>query len=95
MSLRGQCWFIFGFYLAPDDTVSIERVVAAIGQSPRGAVLLVSRDFNTNLAALEGRNRGEEITADMVNDGLDYMSAYFLPRRKSWTRNGRTWIMLQ
>ena len=27
--------------------------------------------------------------------GIEYMSGHFLPRRKPWLRDGRTWIMLR
>ena len=46
-------WYIVGFYLAPDDTLTIERVVEALRDRPKGAELLVAGDLNTNLAAPE------------------------------------------
>ena len=48
-------WFIMGCYMAPDDASTIEDSVAAISKRPWGVVLLVVYNFNTNLAALEGR----------------------------------------
>ena len=50
-----------GCYLTPDDASNIEDVVAAIGKPLRGAALLVVVNFNTNLAASEGRERDEGI----------------------------------
>ena len=46
-------WYIVGCYLAPDDALIIEGVVAAIGKRPQGAALLVVGYFNTALAAPE------------------------------------------
>ena len=46
--------FILGCYLAPDDALTIEEVVAATSQRPWGAALLVVGDFNTELGAPEG-----------------------------------------
>ena len=37
MAPGGQRWKIVGCYLAPDDASTIEDVVAAISQRPRGA----------------------------------------------------------
>ena len=54
-------WYILGCYLTPDDASNIEDVVAAIGKPLRGAALLVVVNFNTNLAASEGRERDEGI----------------------------------
>ena len=48
---RGRRWFVSGCYLAPDDAVTIKRVIGAIGKRPRREVLLVAREFNTDLAA--------------------------------------------
>ena len=43
----GRRWYIIGCYLAPDDARTIERVVTALGDQPRGTALLVAGDFNT------------------------------------------------
>ena len=61
----GQCLHIVGCYFAPDDASTIDDVVAAISQQPKGAALLVVGNFNTNLAATEGRAQDEEVAADM------------------------------
>ena len=50
-------WYIVGCYLAPADTSTIESVVAALKERPRGAELLVVGDFNANLAEPEGDRR--------------------------------------
>ena len=71
-------------YLAPDDTSTIESVVAVIKERPRGAKLLVAGDFNVNLVEPEGDHRGADITASMETERLEDMSAHFLPLRSSW-----------
>ena len=42
-------WYIIGCYLAPDNTFSIEHVIAALKDRPKGTALLVAGDFNTEL----------------------------------------------
>ena len=49
----GRRWYIIGCYLAPDDAQTIERVVTALGDQPRGTSLLVVGDLNTDLGAAE------------------------------------------
>ena len=55
-----------GYYLAPNDTLKIESVVAAIKETPMGAKLLVAGDFNANLAEPEGYRKGEDIATAMA-----------------------------
>ena len=88
-------WYIVGCYLAPNDTLTIESVVAALKEHPGGAKLLVAGDLNVNLAEPEGDQRGEDIAASMAKEGLEDMLAHFLPRRRSWCRDGRTWSMIR
>ena len=61
---------ILGSYLAPDDTLTIESVVAALKERPSGAELLVAGDFNVNQADPEGDRRGEDIATAMAMEGL-------------------------
>ena len=42
-------WYINGCYLAPDNTLMIERVVAALKDRPIGTALVVAGDHNTEL----------------------------------------------
>ena len=42
-------WYIIGCYLAPDDTSTIERVVVALNERPKGTALVVAGDLNTAL----------------------------------------------
>ena len=87
-------WYIVGCYLAPDDTLTIESFFAALKERPRGAKLLVVGDFNVNLSEPEGDRRVEDIAAAMATEGLEDMLAHFLPRRRSWCRDGRMWSMI-
>ena len=88
-------WYIVECYLSPENNSMIESVVAALKERPRGAVLLVTGDFNANLSEPEGDRRGEDIVAAMSTEGLGDMLAHFLLSRRSWCREGRTWSMIR
>ena len=45
---------------APDDARTIERVVTALGDQPRGTGLIVVGDLNTDLGEMESDGRGTE-----------------------------------
>ena len=47
-----------GCYLAPDDARTIERVVTALGDQPRGTALVVAGDLNTDLGDMKYNGRG-------------------------------------
>ena len=49
--------------------MTIERVVTALGDQPRGTNLLVAGDLNTDLIATENARRGSEIVAAMTETG--------------------------
>ena len=51
-------WYIIGCYLAPDDTRTIEPVVTALGDQPRGTALVVAGDLNTDLGDVACDRRG-------------------------------------
>ena len=87
-------WYIVGCYLSPDNTSTIERVVEALMERPKGAELLVAGDLNINFAEPEGDWREEYIAATLVTEGLEDMAAHFLPRWSRWCRDRRTWSML-
>ena len=72
-------WYIVGFYLAPDDTLTIDGVIAALNERPRGDKLLVEGDLNINMEEPEGYCREEEIVAALITAGLEDMLAHFLP----------------
>ena len=42
LAMGARRWYIVGCYLAPDDTSTVERVVAALDERPKGADLLVA-----------------------------------------------------
>ena len=71
-------WYIVGCYLAPDDTLTIERVVDALRERPKGAELLVTGDLNMNLVAPEGDRREEDIASTTTTEGLEDMAPHFL-----------------
>ena len=77
-------WYIVGCYLAPNETSTIESVIAALKKRPMGDELLVAGDFNANLLEPEGDRRGEYIAAAMATEGLEDMLAHFLLQRRSW-----------
>ena len=89
----GQRWYIVGCYLAPDNSLTTEDVVAFIIQRPQGATLLVDGDFNNDLAAPEGWAQEKEIVAALAVTEMEDMSAYFLPHNKSWLKDIKTWFM--
>ena len=75
-------WYIIGCYLAPDDTSTIDRVVAALRDRPKGTALVVAGDLNTDLEDSENDRRGTEIATAMTAEGVKDITAHFLPRRR-------------
>ena len=92
---KARRWYIIGFYLAPDDAEKIERVVTALGDRPRGTALIVAGDLNTDLGDTENDSRGLKITAAMMETGVEDMRVHFLPRKRKWGRERRTWSMVR
>ena len=88
-------WYIIGCYIAPDDTSTIERVVAVLMDRPKGTALVVAGNLNTNLEDAVNYQRGTEITAAMTEAGVEDMMAHFLPRKRRWGRERWTWIMVR
>ena len=84
-----------GCYLAPNDTSTIERVVEALGEGPKGAELMVAGDMNVNLAEPEDDRRDEDIAATLATEGLEDMAAHFLPQRRCWCRDRSMWSILR
>ena len=91
----GRQWYINGCYLTPDDAQTIERVVTALGDQPGGTALIVAGDLNMDLGATENDRRGSEIAAAMTEAGVEDMLAHFLPRKRPWGRERRTWGMVR
>ena len=88
-------WYIIGFYLSPDDTSTIESVVAALKDLPRGAAPMLVGDLNTTLTEPDNDRRGTEIAAALTEEGLEDMAAHFLPRQRKWGRERRIWSMVR
>ena len=82
-------------YRNPDDTSTIESVVAALKERPRGTALILAGDLNTTLADPENDMRGTEIAAVPTEAGIEDMAAHFLPRRSRWNQGRRTWSMVR
>ena len=79
----------------PDDTSTIERVVAALKERPKGTTLLVMWDLNTPLDDPENDRIGTEIAVALTEAGLADMTAHLLPRRQRWGRERQTWSMVR
>ena len=88
-------WYIIRCYIAPDDAQTIERVVTALVDQPRGTALIVAGDVNTDLGEMASDGRGTEIAAAITEAGLKDMTAHFLPRKRKWGRERRTWSMVR
>ena len=79
-------WYIIGCYLSPNEKSTIESVVAALKERPKGTALVVAGDLNTDLDDPENDRRGTEIAAALTEAGMEDMTAHFLPRRQRWGR---------
>ena len=78
----GRRWYIIGCYLSPDDARTIEGLVTALGDQPRGTALLVAGDFNTDLGEMASDGRGTEIKAALTEAVVEDMTAHFLTRKR-------------
>ena len=83
-----------GLYLAPRDASTLDSFITTIIHRPRGAELLVTRYFNTELESPDRNESDEEIAAEMVTDGLEDMTEHLLPPKLPWKWNGRACSML-
>ena len=88
-------WYIIGCYIAPDDDWTIEWIVTALGDQPQGTALIVTGYFNKDLGEMASDRRGTEIAAAITEAGLEDMTAHFLPRKRRWGRELRTWSMVR
>ena len=80
--------------MAPKYSSTIEDVVLAIIQQPRGDALLATGNNNVNLEAPEVQEREKEIMATLSAVGLNEISGNFLPQCTSWFWDGRKWSMI-
>ena len=86
-------WYIIGCYLVHDGTLTVESVVTALKERPRGTALVVAVDLNTTLDDPDHNSRGTEIAVALTEEGLEYMAAHFLLRRHRWGWWRLTWSM--
>ena len=86
-------WYIIGCYLAPNDTLTKDSVVAALKERPRGTALVVVGDLNKTLDDPESDRSGTEIASALMEAGLEDMAAHFLPRWCRWGQERRRWSM--
>ena len=90
-----RCWFIMGFYLAPEDASSIEHISGATEHLPCGVVLMVVGDLNANIADPESNRRYKAITESLSDSVLEYISVHFFLCRIPWAQGGRTCSMIR
>ena len=62
---------------------------------PQGTALIVAGDVNTDLGEMASDGRGTEIVAEIIEAGPEGMTAHFLPRKRKWGRERRTWSMMR
>ena len=55
----------------------------------------MAEDLNTDLGATENDRRGSEIATAMTEAGVEDMMSYFLPIKRTWGRDRRTWSMVR
>ena len=79
-----------GCYLSLHNASTLESVVTYIGHSPRGAEILVARNFNIDLEFPDGNKNNKAIAAAVETEGLEYMTHNFLPHNLPWMLDGRT-----
>ena len=58
MTRERQC-YIVGCYLSPNDALTIECVLVAVGKRPCWSELLVAGNFNADLTGPEGADQDE------------------------------------
>ena len=88
-------WYIIGCFLVPDNTSTIESVIASLKERPRGLELLVVVDFNANLDHTEGDWRAEDIVAALTTARSEDIFSHLLPQQRPWCQDRRTWRMVR
>ena len=88
-------WYIIRCYLAPNNISTIKSVVTALKKRPWRLELLVVGGLNANLDHTEVDWREGKITAALTTAVLEDMLAHFLPERRPWCWEGRTWSMVR
>ena len=64
-----------------------------MGQKPPGAELMVAGDFNVDIMSPERNKMAENIATDLATAGVEDMAQHFMPQRRQWSRDRRTWDM--
>ena len=82
-----------GVLLSPRRRLNHRGCCRGHGQASLRSAILAVRDFSTDLAAPEDREMDEGTTSALAKEGLEYMSNHFLPRHKTWLKDGRTWAL--
>ena len=95
LATGARWWYIIRCYLAPNDTSTINSVVAALRGRPRGAAMLVAGDLNTTLTEPEKYRKGTDIAAALTAEGLEDMATHFLLRQSTWGRERSIWSMVR
>ena len=54
---------------------------------------MVVVDFNTDMAALEGREQDKVIAVVLEEESMEDRSGHFPPCQKPWLKDGSTWAM--
>ena len=78
-----------GCYIAPRESSTLENVVAAIGHRPIGVDLPIAGNFNADLESPDGNKHDKTIASVMATEGLEYMTAHFLPHKLLWMQDDR------
>ena len=66
-----------------------------MAERPRGEELIVAGGFNVDLNKAGGRRRDEEIVVVLATAGLEDLPGHFLPQRKAWCKDWRTWAVVR
>ena len=95
LDMGEQGWYIIGFYLTPNNTSTIESVIAVLKERPQVLELMVAGDLNSNMEQPEGYWREEDIVAALTVAGLEDMSSHFLLRLRPCRWDGKKWSMVR
>ena len=66
-----------------------------MAERPRGMELIVAGDLNVDLEKAGGQGQDEEIATSVATAVLEDLSGYFLPRRRAWINDRRTWAVVR
>ena len=66
-----------------------------MAERPRGKELVVAGDLNVDLKKAGGRGRDEDIAVAVATEGLENIAGQYLPIRRAWCRDRRTWAAVR